>query len=495
VAEFFIKNFIEVYFFYGLAFFCMGFAILLEAGRKSDLEFARALHPLGYFGLLHGSHEWFEMFLLIHSHLTTDPTMIKWLYPVRIVLLAISFYVLILFGIRLISNHLSQQIKVLLTIFIAIVWLTGLSWVYISQSDLEVLVISADVYTRYALAIPGAFLVVWGLFLQRRRFIRVGMESVGNDLALAAIGFGAYGGIGQLFVSPSPIFPSSYFNVDNFITWFGFPIQVLRALMACLAAVFTIRSLRAFEMENYRKIENLRELQLSERRRLESLRAELLHRTVKAQEAERQRIAQELHDETGQALTAMALGLRGLSDVVSTDPQKAILLARQLQNLASQSINELQRLVSGLHPPQLDDFGLVPALRSYIGEIQNRFNLAIQIKCVGPERFIPIDVRVVLFRIVQEGITNIVRHAEAQKVIIVIDTNETEINLQVEDDGIGFNVDAALNQGLDAPSWGLLGMIERASLVNGTCRIISELGKGAIIMVKIPLVDDNGSNT
>jgi signal transduction histidine kinase len=114
---------------------------------------------------------------------------------------------------------------------------------------------------------------------------------------------------------------------------------------------------------------------------------------------------------------------------------------------------------------------------------------------VGPERFIPIDVRVVLFRIVQEGITNIVRHAEAQKVIIVIDTNETEINLQVEDDGIGFNVDAALNQGLDAPSWGLLGMIERASLVNGTCRIISELGKGAIIMVKIPLVDDNGSNT
>jgi signal transduction histidine kinase len=494
VAEFFTRNIIEVYFFYGLAFFSMGIAVLLEAYHNSELDFARALKPLGYFGILHGGHEWFEMFLLIHDHLTSNPANIEWLYPIRITLLAISFYMLIVFGIRLINGNVIQNFHLVITLFILAIWLAGLVLVHISQPNRDIQIVSSDVYTRYALAIPGAFLTVWGLILQRRRFLKLGMKSFGNDVALAAIGFGIYGGIGQLFVSQSPIFPSTIFNADNFVTWFGIPIQVLRALIACFSAVFIVHSLRAFGVENNREIERLRESQLAERKRLESLRAELLHRTVLAQEAERQRIAKELHDGTGQALTAMALGLRGLSNIINSNPNKASQQAAQLQTLATQSINELQRMVTGLHPPQLDDFGLVSALRSYISEVQNRFSITINIESSGTDRDIPIDIRVVLFRIVQEAITNVVRHAMAKIVKIMINTTESEINLQVEDNGIGFDVKTALTKGLEDPSWGLLGMRERASLVGGNCEIISEPEKGTIIMVKIPLEQHNGNH-
>jgi signal transduction histidine kinase len=159
--------------------------------------------------------------------------------------------------------------------------------------------LAADVYTRYSLAIPGAALTVWGLLVQRRKFFQAGMSGFGRDVSLAALAFGLYGGIGQLFASPSAIFPSPYINAEVFLRWFGFPIQVFRAAMACLAAVFIIRSLRAFEVESRRREEKLRDEQGAEQHRLEELRSELLHRTVQAQESERQRIARELHDETG----------------------------------------------------------------------------------------------------------------------------------------------------------------------------------------------------
>jgi signal transduction histidine kinase len=213
--------------------------------------------------------------------------------------------------------------------------------------------------------------------LQRQRFIRAGLGGFGRDVALAALAFLLYGVVGQLFASPSNIFPSNYLNAVEFLRWFGFPIQVFRAAMACIAAIFIIRSMRSLEEETRRRIESLREAQLAERRRLENVRSELLHRTVKAQEAERQRIARELHDETGQTLTALGLGLRGLSETVQNNPGRAAQQAKQLEGVAVAGLDELQRLVSGLHPPQLDDLGLSAALRWYAGEITRRGGLRV----------------------------------------------------------------------------------------------------------------------
>lgn len=494
MTEFFTQNIITVYFIYGLSFFSMGLAVWLEAGHNSESEFARALKPLIWFGLVHGFHEWFEMFLLIQVQINRDPGNSAVIDYLRLVMLAVSFFFLVAFGIRLIAVRIPFRTALLAGLVVVLIWLSGLIWIIFSQPEGKLQIVSADVYTRYALAIPGAALTMWGLLLQRKRFFDQGMHGFGNDVAMAALAFGLYGGIGQLFASPSAIFPSQFLNAPAFLGWFGFPIQVFRAAMACLAAIFIIRSLRAFEVEDHTRLELLRVSQQEERRRLESLRNELLHRTVKAQENERQRIARELHDETGQALTALGLGLRGLSEIIESNPKKASQQARQLQELSSQSLVELQRLVSGLHPPQLDDLGLLAALRWFASETLSRFNLPVEVYCTGNCKEIPLDTRVVLFRIAQEAITNIVRHANASKAILHLSIFPDRYTLEVEDDGAGFDVETCMKKGPEEPCLGLMGMMERAAILGGSCEITSHPGQGTQVQVEVPSARKNGDS-
>ena len=485
LTDFFLRNFIAVYFFYGLSFFSMGLAILLEIGHSSENDFAKALRPLAGFGLVHGSHEWFEMFLLINPEFAQDPAHV-WIAPLRILLLASSFMMLIAFGARLIAGPPRRDLSLRIIMVTVLVWGAGLIWVLSTQPTGSEQAIAADVYTRYSLAIPGAALTVWGLLLQRRSFIQIGLPSFGRDVFVAAVAFGLYGGVGQLFASPSAIFPSTYVNASIFMQWFGFPVQVFRAAMAMIAAISIIHSLRAFEEENHRRIEALREAQLAERQRLEATRAELLHRTVKAQESERQRIARELHDETGQTLTALGLGLRGLTETIPVDSHRAVLQAKQLENLAVNGLDELQRLVTGLHPPQLDDLGLMAALRWYANQIKERFGLPVQLSSQGTPVELPIEVRTVVFRIVQEAMTNTIRHAGASQVSIRLDFTPAELCLEVEDNGMGFDVGKVMNNTAVRPCWGLLGIMERAALIGATCQILSQPGKGTLVIVCVP---------
>jgi signal transduction histidine kinase len=485
LTDFFLRNFIAVYFFYGLSFFSMGLAILLEIGHSTDNDFAQALRPLAGFGLVHGSHEWLEMFLLIYPEFAANPSH-SWIAPLRILLLASSFMMLIAFGARLIAGPARRQMYLSIMVACGLVWGLGLLWVLSSQPAGSQQAIAADVYTRYSLAIPGAALTVWGLLLQRRNFIQMGMPGFGRDVLIAAIAFGLYGGIGQLFASPSIIFPSTIVNASIFLNWFGFPVQVFRAGMATIAAIFIIHSLRAFEVENRQRIEALREAQLAERQRLEATRAELLHRTVKAQESERQRIARELHDETGQTLTALGLGLRGLTENISTDPQRATQQAKQLETMAVTGLDELQRMVSGLHPPQLDDLGLMAALRWYANQITQRFGLPVQLTSQGASIELPIEVRTVVFRIAQEAMTNAIRHSDASQTSIRLDFTPPDVCLEVEDNGKGFDVDKAMGNTAVRPCWGLLGMRERAALIGASCQILSQPGKGTLVIVCVP---------
>jgi signal transduction histidine kinase len=463
----------------------MGLAILLEIGHTTENDFAQALRPLAGFGLVHGSHEWLEMFLLIYPEYVTDASH-SWLAPLRILLLASSFMMLIAFGARLIAGQARRQMYLIIMAACVLVWGLGLVWVISMQSAGSQRAVAADVYTRYSLAIPGAALTVWGLLLQRRRFIQMGMPDFGRDVLIAAIAFGLYGGIGQLFTSPSIIFPSTFINAPIFLNWFGFPIQVFRAAMATIAAIFIIHSLRAFEVENRQRMEALREAQQAERRRLEATRAELLHRTVKAQESERQRIARELHDETGQTLTALGMGLRGLTVSIPEDPQRATQQAKQLETMATNGLDELQRLVSGLHPPQLDDLGLMAALRWYANQINQHLGISVHLSSQGAPIELPIEVRTVVFRIAQEAMTNTVRHSGASQASMRLNFTPAELCLEVEDNGKGFDVDKVMGNSAVRPCWGLLGMQERAALIGATCQILSQPGNGTMVIVCVP---------
>jgi signal transduction histidine kinase len=489
IAEFFTNNFIAVFFVYGLAFFVMGLAILLEIGHASELDFAHSLTLLAGFGLVHGIHEWFEMFLLIYGRSTADPDN-AWIFPICLAFLAVSFLLLVAFGARTISGPANPRAFLALFCAILIVWGIGFLLVLNIRGDLQSRQIAADVYTRYSLGIPGAALAVWGLLRQRQRFIQMQMSSFGLDVTLAALSFGLYGGIGQLFASPSTVFPSAYLNAENFLQWFGFPIQVFRALMAASAALFITRSLRAFQVENRRRLTSMQEEQLATSRRLEQVRGELLHRTVKALESERQRIARELHDETGQTLTAIGMGLHALKGSIDTNPQRAVQQANTIETLATNGILDLQRVVSGLHPPQLDDFGLVAALRWYARDCSERFRIPITIRLNGNIPNLNPEIRTVLYRIAQEAITNTIRHAQASMITVLLDCDERHLILAIEDDGCGFNVEAAMDKKSSQPSWGLIGMIERAELINGDCQIISNSGRGTIIQVVLPLAHE-----
>jgi len=485
MADFFLRNLIVVFFFYGLSFFCMGFAILLEVGHSSNLDFARALRWLAIFGIIHGSHEWFEMFLLIHGHTFSSP-LAGLIFPIRIILLASSFFMLLAFGASMLANKPNSKIIPLSIAVAGGIWLAGLGLILFSSQDMNSRQATADVYTRYALAVPGAAFAAWGLLIQRRRFISLGMNKFGRDVALAAIAFAIYGCVGQVFASPSGIFPSPYLNSETFLRWFGFPIQVLRALMACLVAIFIIRSLRSFQVETTRRITELKEAQETERQRLEELRDELLHRTVTAQETERKRIAIELHDQVGQTFTALSMGLRGLAQNIEQMPKRALEQAKQLEKVASNGVQDLQRLIAGLHPPQLDDLGLVAALRWFANDLAEDNPLKIEISSQIPHLSLPSDLRVVIFRIAQEALTNVSRHAHATHVDIQIFERDSAVVMIIRDDGIGFSVEQVLAQAKAKPCWGLLGMQERSVLVGGTCTITSQVGKGTQVEVLVP---------
>lgn len=471
-----IHNLPLIFFFYGLAFFYMGLAITLEVGRsKTENEFAWALVPLGWFGLVHGGHEWFEMCYLIQCMLYGSPSHIIF-SVLRLILLAGSFFLLLYFSFRLIVGQDRSRLALSLLLIPAAIWLVG---ILLAQPFTAESLTAADVFTRYSLAIPGSILAAWGLVLQYRRFAQAGMSSFGRDVLLAALAFLIYGAVGQVFSNASRLFPSTFVNAALFETWFGFPIQLLRAGTACMATVFIVRSLRSFEVENIL--------------RMERLRAEMLHHTVQAQETERQRIARELHDQTGQTLTALGLGLRGLSDLLRSNPERAAQRAQRLELLSSSGLAELQRIMSGLRPPQLDDLGLFPALRWYVQDVSDRFGVQVQLQSTNHLPDLSPEIKITLYRIAQEAITNAIRHAQAQRISVTVFMENDILILTVEDDGIGFNAPQVTGSPKGRPCWGLMGMQERARLIGADYSLTSHPGLGTRVSIQVEIVSDSSA--
>ena len=701
MTEFFDRNLVIIYFFYGLAFFSMGLAIWLASSRfrTSELRLAGALLFLAGYGIVHGLQEWFDMFRLLDERGSTLIPAWLLLHEVHLTHLVISFLLLVFFGIKLLfanrrEGENGDRLALLGAGAFLLLWLVsvGLTW-WVYRPERLVMINAADALARYTLGITGAIIAAWAIWLEQREFEARGMGRFGRSLLGAAVVLLLYGIIGQVFVTPSFIFPSTVINSDLFLDLFGFPVELLRAVLAILMAVFIIRALNAFEIENQRRLADAVEQRVAAqrqalrvqqqaradteqlnhqlqnavqdlallfnisrrmagtldrstllkdavpllvdmlpavsagmlvlrrvpRRPLEivsivecsdpaasvaerkeqgvqlaeytattgraswmvqhavepldepgmtdgtggdasalselattstaaaghtmamplrargaiigslvfctlydappfslrdvalaraiadqlsvaidnatlydelqqsgKLRGELLHRVVSAQEAERQRIARELHDGTGQTLTALGLGLAAAADRLDSDPAAVRRQLADMKQMNAQVLQEVHNVISDLRPSILDSLGLIPALRGHVNTFETRTGIQTQLIVQGKSSRLKPEVETTIFRVVQESLTNVVRHAQARSVLVQVIFGADGVELSVHDDGRGFDVTRALAGEDGRAAWGLLGIQERASLVGGTAELVSAPNEGTIVRVSIP---------
>ena len=323
-----------------------------------------------------------------------------------------------------------------------------------------------------------------------------------SDLENAITAFGGFKNLQQCLLNPghavavedvraSSQMPAELARLlvrEGFISWACAPLKMEGEVIGVYhLGKRGYRSFSAHDLALLEVIGNVVGASLSNAQLLVDLRhkeAELrraLRRSVELQEEERKRLARELHDEIGQALTSILIRLRTLSEEKDLATMNEHL--DDLRTLTAQTIEELRRLAMDLRPAALDNLGIVPALRWYVKQCAERTGLDIQF--LEPEKYdrLPLETELTLYRIAQEGLTNAIRHGRAKKIVLLLerDLNQNKVRLTISDNGVGFNA-ATLDRGL-----GLVGIRERVELLKGDFNIETDPGSGTQLWAEIPL--------
>ncbi len=241
----------------------------------------------------------------------------------------------------------------------------------------------------------------------------------------------------------------------------------------------TERDQRAALQQDYLRVREQRS------RTLEALQMvqDLSRRLANAQETESRRVARELHDDVGQLLTGLKLSLQRIHPThISDDPGREAL--RNAQELVGDIVERVRRLSLELRPTILDDLGLYPTLRWLAERYERLMHVRVQVLQKGVDRRFPPEVESTAYRIAQEALTNVARHAKSQEATVRIWSDGVHLGVQIEDHGQGFDPEGALSARQAA---GLSGMMERARLLGGTCAIESRPGEGTRVTAELPL--------
>ena len=216
-------------------------------------------------------------------------------------------------------------------------------------------------------------------------------------------------------------------------------------------------------------------------------RRELLGQVIAAQEAERARVSRDLHDDVGQALTSVLLGLRLVEDSLTepdVDPGDARQRIAELRELVSDGLRRARQLAFDLRPTVLDDVGLAAALQRLSEDVASRSGLTVELdtSALAPDERLAPEIETVIYRVVQEALTNVVRHASATTASVALAARDGRIRTLIEDDGAGFDPE----QTTPRAHLGVEGMLERAELVGGTVTVTSAVGAGTTIVLEVP---------
>ena len=469
-------NTILVFFVYGLAFFAMGVAILVEWRRASvpRSPLGAALVFLAVFAFIHSIVEWLAMFHLVHGH-GLDILWGPWLVPVRLFLLALSSVALGQFGAALVASARPRYRAILAAPgLLFALWMAGWVVAFVQGWALtDEGAVRTEVWVRYLLYLPGSLVSAWGLLEQRAHLAPVRAQPIARDYTRAASLFLLNAIFSGLIVPAAPFLPAALLNQESFFALVGVPVQLLRALLALTIAFYVTRVLKVFELERRLQLEQLNA-------QLQTLSAQV----ITAQEEERKRIARDLHDDTAQALTALLVRLRLVERAQLGEPDRAALA--ELRALTARTLENVRQLAFQLRPADLDDLGLVAALQEFNESYAKRYGIKVELQIDGLHARVPPKVELILYRIVQEALTNVARHAGgATCVQVVLTRHDHTLGATIVDNGKGFDVEQVLRakeRGL-----GLFGMQERAALVGGTFRVDSHVGTGTSVTVEVPL--------
>ncbi|MDW7650968.1 MAG: sensor histidine kinase [Bacillota bacterium] len=217
------------------------------------------------------------------------------------------------------------------------------------------------------------------------------------------------------------------------------------------------------------------------------LRQQLSLRIIKAQEEERLRVAREIHDGPAQSMANVVLRAEICEKLMAVEPDKVRAELHDLKEMVKESLDEVRKIIFDLRPMVLDDLGVVPTLRRFIAELQKRTEMSIELVVLnGEDQRLASALEVAIFRIVQESLNNIYKHAHAKRSVIKLEILSSRINISIADDGCGFDTDRVMKN-IDMDCFGLLGMRERVELLDGQVKIISGKDRGTEIQVSIPI--------
>ncbi|MBI3739190.1 MAG: sensor histidine kinase [Chloroflexi bacterium] len=458
-----------ILFTYGLVFFVLGFAIVIQTRRSSRLELARSLRWLALFGFAHALNEWGDLFIPIQSvYLSLTAT--RFLYVIQLVLLAASFTFLFEFGVTLL-NPLGRAR-----------WLHGFAvglmagWMFFAFFVLLPFIPNfitwhhtANALARYFIGFPGGLLAAYGLREQAlKRVAPLNAPIIVNTLRVAGISLFAYALLGGLIPPPVDFVPGNLLNTNTFDGLIGLPPLVFRSLIGLIIAVTIIRALEIFDLESERRIEHLEQQQIIS--------------------AERERIARELHDGAIQKVYTAGLLVESAAHLAQTDTEISSRLERA-KIVLNDSISDLRRNLAELHS-HLDadaksaNETLSQALQRVAADPHYNSLVQITLKMNLSEEMSLSPIRQNhLLAIINETMANIVRHAQAKRVQIEASTKDRLLSLTIKDDGIGYHSNAEAG-------YGVRNMRDRARLLNGQMNIVGVKGKGTTVTLEIPWLDE-----
>lgn len=452
-----------VYFVYGLVYFLMGFAVLLQSRGCSALKSARHHYLLGLFGLVHGLADWGPLFIPLQAGIY-GPRSASGLWYVYLVLLIVSFVFLYYFGVNILVAFYPRHRWLRLAPAAAVFVWVALFWLYGDQAQSpQVWRYYGSTWARYLLALPGSALTAAGLSAQAREVRQMGFSGVAGHMTSAAWLFISYAFFAGVVVPGQHFFPANRLNQDSFAIWTGLPVQVFRALTGVALAGAVIRYLEVFSLEI-------------------RLRLEAAERNQAALQ-ERERIARDIHDGVLQSLYSLRLRIEHCLYLLRDHPFHPVgdHLRYCMEELTG-AIGEIRSFIGGAEGA-VASAGLVRRLEQLLDDFQAGTGIKVEFLCRGEEdqHLSPAQEEHLVY-LIREALSNVARHAGASRVELKLTFGDDRLTVALKDDGCGFSIPEQRDKG----ARGLRNMAVRAEALGGELRLQSRPGAGTLVEVEIP---------